>query len=100
MSAPPLRLRVATHAQSIKSNTNQTELSTKIKELKSQNIDYTLEFHLIENIESYNPEKKRCGLCNAEAYHIIYGNYENLLNSKSELSSKCRHKNRFKIGAG
>ena len=80
MSAPPLRLRVATHTQSIKSNTNQTELSSKVKELKSQGVNYALEFHLIENAESYKQERKKCNLCNAEKYHIIYGGYQNLLN--------------------
>ena len=100
MSAPPLRMRVATHTQAIKGNTNQTELSAKAKELKSKGTSYKLEFHLIENTPSYKPETKRCGLCTAEIYHILYGGYENLLNSKNEINNKCRHKNKYKIGAG
>ena len=100
MSAPPLRLRVATHAQSFKnnSNSNQTVLSTKVKELTQQNIEHQVKFYLVENTESYTPESKKCNLCLAESYQILYGNYENLLNGKSEVISKCRHRAKFKLG--
>ena len=61
---------------------------------------YTVEFNLVENVKSYTPEQGRCNLCNAEAYQILYGNFENLLNSKLEINNKCRHRNKYKIGAG
>merc|ERR1711867_140062 len=51
MSAPPLRLRVATHIQSLKNTNckNQTELSKKSKELTSKNIKHDIIFKFIEN---------------------------------------------------
>ena len=100
ISEPPLRQRIATHAYSFRTNNNQTELSTKIKELKNNKIEYKLEYHLLENTDVYTPEIGRCKLCIAEVYHILYGGYSNLINSKLELTGKCRHKNKFKIGAG
>ena len=98
MSAPPLRLRVATHIYSFKNSSNQTTLSTKVKELIEKNINHNVKFKLIENSKPYTPELKRCGLCTAEAYHILYSRMENLLNSKLEIISKCRHKVKFKLG--
>ena len=98
MSAPPLRLRVATHAQSLKNDSNQTELSTKIKNLKKEGIQHNVKFHLMENKPSYKPEYKKCALCTAEVYHIIYGKLENLINSKQEILNKCRHRSKFKLG--
>ena len=99
MSAPPLRLRVATHVQSFKSESNQTELSGKIKELEKNGTQYEIKFKLIENKNSYSPESKRCQLCTAESYYILYSNLGNLLNKKSEIISKCRHKTKFKLGS-
>ena len=98
MSAPPLRLRVATHYQSFKSDKNQTELSCKVKELLKNNIRHTLTFRVIENRKSYTPETKKCNLCTSESYHIMYSKLENLINSKCEITAKCRHRARFKIG--
>ena len=87
MSAPPLRLRVATHFQSFKTQNNQTELSGKVKELEKSGTKYTIKFKLIENKKAYKPESKRCQLCNAESYHILFGNFENLLNKESKIIS-------------
>ena len=98
MSEPPLRIRVANHAQSLRTDNNQTVLSTKAKELQNQNVKHDIKYHLIENKNSYTPEQGRCNLCIAEIYHIIYGNYENLLNSKNEIAGKCRHNSKFKFG--
>ena len=44
MSAQPLRLRVATHLQSFKSENNQTELSGKIKELEKNGTQFEVKF--------------------------------------------------------
>ena len=97
MRAPPLRYRVATHAQSLKSDENQTALSKKIKQLVHENTDYNLKFHLIETRPAYSPETKRCDLCISEIYNILYGKFDNLLNSKHEIINICRHRSRFKL---
>ena len=99
MSAPPLRHRVATHTQSFKTPNNQTELSAKVKELNENNIKHKVEFNFLETKQSYKPESKRCSLCIAESYHILYSKLENLLNSKTEINGKCRHRSKYKIGA-
>ena len=99
MSEPPLRYRVASHYYSFKTSNNKTVLSEKIKYIKSQNKNFDLRFRIIENKKSYVPETKRCELCIAEKFQIIYSNMENILNKKSEIISKCRHKWKYKLGA-
>ena len=99
MSAPPLRLRVATHTQSFDKNSNQTELSSKVKELRNSSINHKVTFNLIENKCSYTPERRKCDLCTAESYNILYLGLENMLNKKNEITAKCRHRSKFKIGA-
>ena len=79
---PPLRYRIATHMQSLKSNNNKTELSNKCKELTGEGEEYNLNFKLLENKCSYTPESRICQLCNAEKYNIIYSNMENIINTK------------------
>ena len=54
MSAPPLRLRVATHIHSFKNNTNQTVLSEKVKELTDMKIENSVKFELLENRRPYS----------------------------------------------
>ena len=100
ISENPLRMRIATHKYSIKTDKNQTELSAKAKELESKNITYQIEYHILENSEAYKPEIKRCKLCTVEIYYIIFWGFENLINSKMELTGKCCHRNKYKIGTG
>ena len=98
ISAPPLRLRIATHMQSIKGENNGTELSNKCKQLDREGKQYKLQFTLLETRPAYTPESKICQLCNAERYQIVFSKLENLLNHKNEITSKCRHRAKFKLG--
>ena len=45
----------------------------------------------------YNPATKRCNLCLAEKYHIMKAPRTITLNKRSELISKCRHKDKYKL---
>ena len=73
-------------------------LSAKVKELNENNINHKVEFNFLETKQSYKPESKRCSLCIAESYHISYSKLENMLNSKTEINGKCRHRSKYKIG--
>ena len=97
MSAPPLRYRVATHMQSFKNDTNQTELSSKVKELSRNNVNNKVVFKLLENKPSYNPKAGKCSLCTAEKYQILFSGLPNLINKKNEITNKCRHRAKFKL---
>ena len=72
-----------------------TELSKHVWRLKDRDIRHTIDWRLIDSTDTYDPTKKRCGLCSLEKYYILKG--KGLLNSRSELISKCRHKRKFKL---
>ena len=97
ISAPPLRIRIANHFNSLRTNNHQTSLSKLCKQIEDSGSNFTLKFKLIENKPAYTPESRICQLCNSEKYHIIFSKLENLVNLKNEITGKCRHRARFKL---
>ena len=74
---------------------NVTRRSCRILfwENKRERTDTNLEWDVLDKASAYNPESKRCRLCLIEKYHIIFSKL-NLLNSRNELVTKCRHENK------
>ena len=84
--------RLAGHKQTFKnSEIGQTSLSNHIQELKSQNIDFDLNWKILDRGTPFSPVSKVCNLCTKEKYHILFQSEMSLLNSKSEMYSHCRH---------
>ena len=81
------------HRNSFKyeSKGNATELANFAWENKRERTDTNLEW---DKASAYNTESKRCKLCSIEKYHIIFSKL-NLLNSRNELVTKCRHENKY-----
>ena len=84
------------HKNSFKyeSKRNATELSNFVWENKHTNTETNLVWNISDKARVYRPETKRCLLCLTEKYHIIFSKL-NLLNSRNELVTKCRHENKF-----
>ena len=74
---------------------NETELSKLIWRLKDENKDYTLSWSIAKRSSPYRLGSKRCDLCLTEKVAIIRANPKGLLNKRTELISKCRHRNKF-----
>ena len=74
---------------------NATELSQYIWQLKESKVKYSINWHIIKQCKSYNNTTKRCRLCTHEQFIIIYHPELCSLISRSELLSKCRHRNKF-----
>ena len=91
--------RLYGHRQSFKniSLRNATELSKHTWCLKEQGKDYELSWSIIDRAPSYDGTSKRCRLCLLEKCHIL--TRDNLLNKRSELVSKCRHRRVHLIGS-
>ena len=70
-------------------------LSKHIWDLKDGNIDYKINWHIIKRASAYIGKPSRCNLCLAEKLCILTAQNASLLNKKSELVTKCRHKNKF-----
>ena len=61
-------------------------VNTKVKKKNNPNI---------KEAAPYRCGARKCSLCFAEKLQIIKAKPEGLLNKRSELISKCRHKNKF-----
>ena len=91
--------RLYGHRQSFNNNSlkNSTELSKYIWHLKEKNEEYDLSWDIIDKATPYNGSSNKCSLCILEKYHILMRN--DLLNSRNELVSKCRHRRSHLIGS-
>ena len=74
-----------------------TKLSTHVWNLKRRQIAFSLKWKLMGRARSYNPEAKRCNLCTAEKTAIMYYTEDNMVNTRSEIMNKCRHRNKFTL---
>ena len=75
----------------------ETELSKFIWSLKDQGIHYSIRWSIATNGFSYRNGGSRCDLCNSEKVIIARSNHKGLINKRTELVSKCRHKNKFML---
>ena len=78
---------------------NATSLSTHIWSLQRENTAYSIRWRIIARARSYCPESKRCGLCTTEKARILFYPGNNLINKKSEIMGKCRHRAKHKLDA-
>ena len=89
--------RYKNHTQSFRniSRINDTELSKYLWTLKANGTVY----HLKWSIKSYASRQKcgtrRCDLCLTEKMIIALADLKVLLNKRTELTSKCLHRNKF-----
>ena len=87
------KTRYNNHVKSFKHEKyqNETELSKLIWRLKNDSKPFQLAF-------SCKCGTRRCDLCFSEKISIIRSEPKGLLNKRTELLSKCRHRNKFIIG--
>ena len=74
---------------------NKTELSKHIWQLKRYGIEFNLKWSIAAYATPYRCTTRRCDLCLTEKYIIARANQNNLLNKRTELMSKCRHRNKY-----
>ena len=93
----PFKTRYGNHKQSINNPKykSQTELSKHIWTLKDQNTEFSITWKILRHATPYNSSTKRCNLCTTEKYIILCKQELATLNTKAELVSNCRHKNKF-----
>ena len=76
---------------------HSTELSKKVWELKRSGVGYKITWRIIDKTQPYKEGAQGCNLCITEKYHILTSQAKNLLNTRKELISKCRHMNKFML---
>ena len=76
---------------------NDTTLSKYVWEVKDKYKEtLSLKWSIVKSVPGYSNITKKCLLCLYEKLEIInYPNQEELLNKRSELTSKYRHVNKY-----
>ena len=84
------------HTQSFRhiSHINDTELSKYLWMLKANGTDYHLKWSIKSYAFQYKCGTRRCDLCLTEKMIIALADQKEL-NKRTELISKCRHRNKF-----
>ena len=72
----------------------QTRLSRAIWRLKESNppIPFKLKFSILKLARAYTRESRNCHLCAVEKTFIAFSDPSSMLNLRSELLNKCRHR--------
>ena len=89
--------RYNNHTQSLRhiSHINDTELSKCLRTLKANWTDYYLKWSVKSYASRYKCGTRGCDLCLTEKMIIPLADPKVLLNKRAELTSKCRHRNKF-----
>lgn len=76
---------------------NNTALSAEVWRIKDLNGEPTVSWRTIRKSKAFTPDTKRCNLCLAEKFEIANYPGKNLLNKRSEIIAKCRHRRKFQL---
>ena len=97
LTSTTFKSRFAGHKTSFnnRGKMNHTELSKHVWTLKDEGTPYKITWRIVRHAQPYSPRTKRCNLCLWEKYFIITAPKHNILNSRTELISTCRHKKKF-----
>lgn len=98
MTEGTFKKRFAGHGTSFRHERYKTatKLSEKVWQLKDQGSEYTIRWSIIRRGRTYVNGQKHCDLCTSEKMEILLRSKDpHLLNSRSEILAKCRHKRKF-----
>ena len=98
-SETEFKTRFNNHKQSLvhRHKRNATELSKTVWNAKDAETNRSIEWSIAAKTNPYQLGAKSCNFCLAEKLAILQSNPATALNKRSELNSKCRHKNKFKL---
>ena len=78
-----------------KKHGNDTKLSKYLRKSKEENADYNLQWSMKAYASPYKCGTRKCDLYLTEKMIIARFDPKKLLNKRTELVSKCRHRNKF-----
>ena len=73
----------------------ETEFSKYAWELKNKKRDFTIKWSILERVAPRKAGGNSCSLCLEEKLSILEADSTRVLNKRSELFSKCRHRYKF-----
>ena len=99
LSEPPFKFRYNNHTASFRNKPKDkgTVLSKYIWQLKEGEKPYDITWSIAATAAPYRCGTRHCDLCITEKLVIAQADPATLLNKRTELVSKCRHMNKFKL---
>ena len=76
-----------------------TELSKLALELKDSGTPHSIRWNVIAKAHPYVGGYRKCDLCLTEKLVIARSKHPGIINSRSEIVSKCRHMNKFLLNS-
>ena len=94
------KTRYGNHKSSFcnQSKINDTCLSKYVWSTKGKDKAYDIKWSILQHATPYRCGGRTCDLCLTEKLLILQSETSSLINKKSEILSKCRHKNKYKLG--
>ena len=75
----------------------ETSLSGYVWKLQDAGTEYSLTWKIIDRVQKSSISSKNCNLCATEKLRILEMDDDSRINKFSELLSRCRHKDMFKL---
>ena len=99
ISETTFKLRYANHKRSFnrRNHKSDTELSNKFWKLKDNKRSANITWEILGRHQSYNTSSKRSSLCLSEKLQIALHRNNYMLNRRTEILNKCRHKNKYAL---
>ena len=91
--------RYANHIKSFRheKHKSDTELSNELWSIKNNKCTPNIVWEILWKHQTYNPNTKRYSLCLSEKLKIAGYKGHSLLNKRSEIINKCRHRKKFAL---
>ena len=85
--------RAGTHLSNIRTGRKATTLATHVTDLRQEGIvDSNITWTKVKEINPRRKGERICGLCNMEKTYIAAGDPAVLLNKRTEIMERCRHR--------
>ena len=91
--------RYANHIKSCRHEKHQSDigLSNELSSIKNNNYTPNIKWEILRKHQTYNPNTERCSLCLNEKLEIARYKGHSLLNKRSQIINKYRHRNKFAL---
>ena len=93
------KLRYANHKKSFnhRNRKSVTELSNEFGKIKDNKRSANITWEILGRHQAYSASSKRYSLCLNEKLKIALHRNNNMLNRRTEILNKCRHKNKCSL---
>ena len=101
ISETKFKTRYSNHKNSFnhEEHKNDTQLSNELWKIKASKEEPVLVWKILGQYEAYNVNTKRCLLCLNEKLQIAIYRGNNMLNKRTEIIRKCRHRNKYGLAS-